>query len=1129
MAADPATLLRHLRRLAAPAPLPPDADAVLLGRFVRDRDEAAFAALVRRHGPMVQRVCRRALADPGLADDAFQATFLILARRAAAIRSRESLASWLHGVALRVARSAQATDARRRLREVSAPGLNPLDPRPDPLAEVSARELVAVVDEEVQRLPEAYRLPVILCCLEGRTREEAAALLGWTAGAVKGRLERGRARLHARLARRGLTLGTALAAVEVSRLAPAEVPAEGTVRAALAFAAGRGTAGTGVSPLVGRLAQEGSRNLTLLRMKVGLAWLLAASTVAAGAGALAHHVLARGQPANPDPPPAEAGRPQPNAAKPPRTDGYGDALPAGAVARLGTVRFRHGGDAQAVAFSPDGKTLAVRNWDAVLLYDAATGRQRSRLPVRTQFLMSRTLAFAPDGKTLAFESRVGTIVLWDLVNQKQRGTLAVSPTDRMTEGALAFSPDGKLLAALDEYDTVCLFDVATGRVFHRVGGGRKSQVNSLAFSPDGRSLALGSFHLDQIWDVATGKLVRSVEAHKGKFAFSLCFSPDGKLLASGSWDLITLVDAAGGKEVGRLEATGMESVNGLAFTPDGKRLLSSSQDGKLRVWDLAAKQARLTLASRSHVGRSLTLGPDGKTVAMGSACSTVSLWDLTTGKELFTEFRGHDDRVNAVAFTPDGKTLVSGGDDDQMRLWNTATWQQTRALPRGARDLSFTPDGRKLAAADTGNTVRIWDLPAGQAVLQVAVPKPCQLMGAALSSDGKALVSVDWLPPPPNTTLLGTSSLTVWDALTGKQLRRFTVAESWGYSLALAPGGRLAALNTRSGIVLYDLEAGREYATLRGPEGYIQFFTFTPDGRFVVSGSFDRTVRVWEVASGKEALCLRGHRRGVAAVAVSADGRLVASSPGRPRLFHDPSQADGPRRIRLWDLASGEEVASFEGHDWDLTALAFAPDGGRLASGFTDGTVLVWDTAPVQRSLRGRVRPLSAAELEECWAALAGEDAHQAQQAVWRLALDPERAVPWLRARVRPAAAVEPGKLAEWVAGLDSATFAERETASRELAALGDEAAPALREALRGKPTPEMRRRAEALLERLRGPVTLPEALRSVRAVAVLEDVATPPARQLLEEVAGGAPGARLTRGAKASLERLARRPARAP
>jgi RNA polymerase sigma factor (sigma-70 family) len=1128
MPADPATLLRHLRRLAAPAPLPPDADAVLLGRFVHDRDEASFAALVRRHGPMVRRVCRRALADPGLADDAFQATFLILARRAAAIRSRESLAAWLHGVAYQVARSARATNARRRLREVTAPGLDPLDPRPDPLAEVSARELVAAVDEEVQRLPEAYRLPVILCCLEGRTREETAALLGWTAGAVKGRLERGRARLHARLVRRGLTLGTALAAVEVSRLAPAEVPAEGTVRAALAFAAGRGTAGTGVSPLVGRLAQDGSRNLALLRMKVGLAWLLAVSTVAAGAGALAHHVLAGGQPANPDPPPAEARRPQPYAAKPPRTDVYGDALPAGAVARLGTVRFRHGGDATAVAFSPDGKTLAVRNWDAVLLYDAATGRQRSRLPVSIQFLMGHTLAFAPDGKTLAFESRVGTIVLWDLVNQKQRGALAVSPADRMSEGALAFSPDGKLLAALDQSNTVCLFDVATGRVLHRVGGGI-GQVADLAFSPDGRSLALGSFHLDQIWDVATGKLVRSVEAHKGKFAFSLSFSPDGKLLASGSWDLITLVDAAGGKEVGRLEATGMESVNGLAFTPDGKRLLSSSQDGKLRVWDLAGKQARLTLASRSHVGRSLALSPDGKTVAMGSACSTVSLWDLITGKELFTEFGGHDDRVNALAFTPDGKTLVSGGNDGRMRLWDTATWQQTRALPRAARSLSLTPDGRKLAAADTGDVARLWDLPAGQAVLQVAVPKPCRLMDAAVSSDGKALVSVDYLPPPPNTRGLGTSSPTVWDAVAGKQLRRFTLPGSWGYSLALAPGGRLAALNTRSGIVLYDLEAGREYATLPGPEGYVQFFTFTPDGRFVVSGSFDRTVRVWEVASGKEALCLRGHRRGVAAVAVSADGRLVASSPGRPRLLIDPSQVDEPRRIRLWDLASGKEVASFEGHTWDLTALAFAPDGGRLASGFTDGTVLVWDTAPARRALRGRVRPLSAAELEECWAALAGEDARQAQQAVWRLALDPERAVPWLRARVRPAAAVEPGKLAGWVAGLDSATFAERQTASRELAALGDQAAPALREALRGQPTPEVRRRAEALLERLRGPVRLPEALRSVRAVAVLEAIATPPARQLLEEVAAGAPEARLTREAKASLERLARRPARAP
>src|SRR5262245_29760530 len=232
-----AVLLRHLRRLVSrPCPgvlgggTPPNpwpaADAELVERFVRRRDEVAFAALVERHGPMVLRLCRRVLADLHAAEDAFQAVFLILARRAADIRPREAVAGWLHGVVYRVALKARAADSRRKQREELSADLAPPDPHPDPLAELTVRELLTALDEEVQRLPDVYRLPVILCCLEGQTQEEAARLLGWTPGSIKGRLERGRAWLLARLARRGLSLPAALAAVGIGQgAASAGLPA----------------------------------------------------------------------------------------------------------------------------------------------------------------------------------------------------------------------------------------------------------------------------------------------------------------------------------------------------------------------------------------------------------------------------------------------------------------------------------------------------------------------------------------------------------------------------------------------------------------------------------------------------------------------------------------------------------------------------------------------------------------------------------------------------------------------------------------------------------------------------------------------------------------------------------------
>ncbi|HEY8504540.1 MAG TPA: sigma-70 family RNA polymerase sigma factor, partial [Gemmataceae bacterium] len=204
MSQDP--LQRVLGRIrTAVAPGAPG-DARLLERFLAQRDEAAFAALLEGHGPMVLGVCRRVLADEHAAEDVLQATFLLLARKAGSVRKRASVASWLHGVALRLARRAGADAARSR-----RPDRRPRPAgSPDPLADLSGRELLGILDEELAALPERYRLPLVLCHLEGRARDEAAALLGWSVGQVKGRLERGRSLLRDRLVRRGVSLSVAL-------------------------------------------------------------------------------------------------------------------------------------------------------------------------------------------------------------------------------------------------------------------------------------------------------------------------------------------------------------------------------------------------------------------------------------------------------------------------------------------------------------------------------------------------------------------------------------------------------------------------------------------------------------------------------------------------------------------------------------------------------------------------------------------------------------------------------------------------------------------------------------------------------------------------------------------------------
>jgi RNA polymerase sigma factor (sigma-70 family) len=299
--------LDHVRRLAAGHATAQVPDRQLLERFAARHEEAAFAALVRRHGAMVLSVCRRVLRDAHAAEDAFQATFLVLARKAGSIRRGDSLGGWLYGVAYRVAARARVDAARRQRREAHTPARSPADPA----AEVSERDLCAVIDAELQRLPEPYRLPLVLCYLEGKTRDEAARALGCSLGTLKRRLEQGRERLRARLTRRGLSLSGALLAATWPRAACATVPAElarAATQAALLSAAGHSPAAVASAQAVA-LADGALRAMSVTRLA-----LLPAVLVLVGA--LGVSVLARpADTANPaeasarhESPPAAAGR-----------------------------------------------------------------------------------------------------------------------------------------------------------------------------------------------------------------------------------------------------------------------------------------------------------------------------------------------------------------------------------------------------------------------------------------------------------------------------------------------------------------------------------------------------------------------------------------------------------------------------------------------------------------------------------------------------------------------------------------------------------------------------------------------------------------------------------------------------
>jgi RNA polymerase sigma factor (sigma-70 family) len=1111
-------------------------DGSLVREFVQHHDGDAFAELLRRHGPMVLGLSRRIVSDAQTAEDIFQATFLVLARKAHTLRRPEALAAWLHGVAGRIALRTRKAGARRRQQEARA---IPAAAAPDPLAELTARELLAVLDEELQQLPENHRVPLILCGLEGLSQEEAARRLGWSAGAVKGRLERGRTRLRRLLSQRGLTLPAALAgSVLIGEWASAVPPA-------LAAATRQAALTESAAPTVLALAAPALR--TGLATKLKLAALLLGMMGVAAIGLGWQH----GQAPPGDPPAA----PAPALVDAPATGEQVDAtLPDGAVLRLGTVECRAVG--ARLALSADGKTIiGVRGSRYVHVWDAATGRleERHELAQPESFgPVGGIDAVSPHGRFFATEEYTGrSLRVWDVLSGKiirdipvGDGTGGGAPGGgRIGVNAVAFSPDERVVAAIlgtRKQTALRAWEVKTGKAILDTEIAARGWSELLMFTPDGKRLLVADDAGLAAYDVAGA--TRCWHAKNVPTAICDAFLGDGKLLLQDGG--IHVVDLATGK-IFPFENGPPRSWDGpLAVTPDRKTLLVGGADAVL-VWDLVAGKAIRTLAGG---GETMLLAPDAATLVTSNGA--IQRWNLATGKPLYADTfaQGHVGEVVAIAFSGDGKKLASGSTDGTVRLWDAATgkplqiWRGhepvgplrrlTAASKIGVTALDISPDGsRVVSAGGVGNEphLLVWDAVTGKRAHMLSLPTPvARTMGQHVTAlriraAGTRVMAVigaqSWtgtIGEPPIDTR---PRLATWDLKTGELVTSVPVK---GYAAAFAARGNVLV---GEGVVT-DAATGRQQARLaktvsEWPE---PAYAVSADGLLIATGLAQRGKTngqdfigprggaLWEACTGQR-VAQFPTQSWVASLAMHPDGRHVAVND-----LDDITLVDVPTGKIVASFRMPEKIRAGTTPGSYASCLAFSPDGRRLATGHPDGNILVWEI----KLPADQPAPLGAGEADALWADLANANAARAWRAVWRLREHPEAALERIVKHVAPVLPAPAAVTGPMLADLDSEIFATRESAMTGLRKLGIRAAPALDAHLGEKISLEAKRRVTALLKEITDapPGLTPESLAQVRALAVLAHLRAPKSRQLLERLAGGVRLAPLTRAAQAALGR---------
>jgi RNA polymerase sigma factor (sigma-70 family) len=1125
--------LHGLRLRMAHSVLAGDSDSLLLERFHRQGDDTAFAVLVQRHGPMVLGVCRRVLSNEHEAEDAFQATFLVLVRKAGAIRKRESLASWLHGVAQRIAIKSQRRSVRRRgVEEKAARHVEH-----SAMDSANWDELRTVLDEEIQRLPTKLRVPFILCHLQRKTHAQIATELRLGRSSISERLAQASEMLCKRLTKRGVQVSVAaLAALFTEKSVSAALPAGlmvATVKLATLWAAGKTALAGGVSASAITLAKEALKGmiatkvkLILLTMSVGLA--LAGVGVAGYRGIGSADVAEgdKGQRRYTQSSARVASKQHEPEKKENRVDFYGDPLPEGAVARLGTVRWRHDGLVEFAAYLGEGSKIASAATDRFArIWDRATGKEirrfgpgpRTELPFLSAkaggigSFWSKTeqpnrVAVSADGTHLAAGFEPQVVEVWEITTGRKIAT--IKSEDKFGSRAIAFAPDGEHLAVAGISGTVALWNVKSCSIVREFGKRDKSfdpkrdstELEGILFATNGDTLVTVAsestfrdgkpyyFRRLRFWNPWKGEERYSLQQpHIPGERLALAFSPDSKLFAFATRaSEIILLQVANGEQLHKLKVTEQHADTLLAFNPEGAKLYSRSlitslNDLIIQEWDTHSGKLLRRFGERDpdlgrwsivnmQLGRSLQVSPDGKTLLTGEGSNTLHFFDLLAGKvQPFDD--GHSHRVVAISYLPDSKSVISRGYDSTLQVWDTATGRSNRRLSQLLEEgKAVTVDGRYLAASDYKKHITLFDSSVGKVVASIPLFQERSVEEFFFSPDGRVLLH--FKPRVPEALLFDTAS--------GKQRSRVALPNNGKPQTPAtatlffsADGGRLAvyAYTLPRSLAIHDTKTGKLLQRLlEDPEVGIVGAAFSPDGRSLALDHGDGQIQLVEMATGKY--------------------RKVFGTPYINRA--KPKEVSGMTwsSTTLWN---GEAASS---------TVAFSPDG-RLLAHADQQELKVWEviTGETLAKFKGHTGKLTAVAYAPDGATIASAS-QDTTGLIWNVRSLSSKAD-------MPTSPLDADALGVYWTDLLSDDAADAYAAMNTLIAANAQAVTFLK--ARFQSTPD---------ESLVG-----ESLRQLRAIEVLERIGNGEAREVLSGLAAGAPEAISTREARAAMGRITQVP----